>query len=99
MLAFAPSSHCFAFGLPHKFACTQASLAQLVEHFIRNERFAGSNPVGGSNKKGQRVLPFLFWVVRTFNPGEGYRKEQKPIPAYCFTIFLDEMILPSTTML
>jgi hypothetical protein len=45
------------------------------------------------------VLPFLFWVVRTFNPGEGYRKEQKPIPAYCFTIFLDEMILPSTTML
>jgi hypothetical protein len=36
------------------------------------------------------VLPFLFWVVRTFNPGEGYRKEQKPIPAYCLTIFFDE---------
>lgn len=27
-----------------------APIAQLVEHLIRNERVAGSNPVGSSNK-------------------------------------------------
>ena len=39
----------------HLFLRAQANLAQLVEHFIRNERVVGSNPIVGS------VL--LFYVL------------------------------------
>ena len=35
----------------------QANLAQLVEHFIRNERVVGSIPIVGSPEK--RVILFL----------------------------------------
>ena len=33
-----------------QFPASQAALAQLVEHSIRNRKVVGSNPTGGSNK-------------------------------------------------
>lgn len=42
-----------------------ATVAQLVEHLIRNERVAGSSPVCGSNKKLRRgFYPRLFYFYR-----------------------------------
>ena len=40
-MATCPAEYTFAF---------YANLAQLAEHFIRNERVVGSNPIVGSNK-------------------------------------------------
>lgn len=34
--------------MPLAIFAAQANLAQLVEHFIRNERVVGSNPIVGS---------------------------------------------------
>ena len=41
-----------------------AIIVQLVEHLIRNERVAGSNPVCGSNKNaGVESIPRLFYFL------------------------------------
>ena len=39
-----------------------ANLAQLAEHFIRNERVVGSTPIVGS--KQQAFLVFVFSILR-----------------------------------
>ena len=40
-------------------------MAQLVEHFIRNERVRGSSPRVGSKEKGRKQLIFSsFFVIR-----------------------------------
>ena len=41
-----------------------ATLAQLAEHLIRNERVVGSNPISGSSKHAvpeKSGAVFLFW--------------------------------------
>ena len=43
----------------------QANLAQLVEHFIRNERVVGSIPIVGSAEK--RVILFLSITQQYFD--------------------------------
>lgn len=42
--------HCYNMPVP-----IHATLAQLVEHLIRNEKVAGSIPAGGSKHKTRRV--------------------------------------------
>ena len=37
-----------------------ASIAQSVEHFIRNEKVMGSSPIRGSRKRKFNKLDFLF---------------------------------------
>ena len=43
-------------------------MAQLVEHFIRNERVRGSSPRVGSNKKGRKYKLFSsFFIIKFQN--------------------------------
>lgn len=39
-----------------------ASIAQSVEHFIRNEKVMGSSPIRGSKKRKFNKLDFLFYL-------------------------------------
>lgn len=68
---------------PPRFASHLASVAQLVEHRIRNARVAGSNPVGGSkfeslssiyaSYKTQELLRFMSvnGINHVFGPHAG----------------------------
>jgi hypothetical protein len=46
------------FILPSSTFLRTATLAQLVEHLIRNENVAGSNPAGGSSAEKNFRRPF-----------------------------------------
>ena len=44
-----------------------ATIAQLVEHLIRNERVVGSNPISGSSKhQGFRLIrkPYFLFLIK-----------------------------------
>ena len=44
---------------------TNATIAQLVEHLIRNERVVGSNPISSSSKKVRAPFSVLvFFIIR-----------------------------------
>ena len=44
-----------------------ATIAQLAEHLIRNERVVGSNPISGSKKsRGCRIKPFRLCATALF---------------------------------
>ena len=42
-----------------------AAIAQLVEHFIRNEKVVGSSPTRGSNRDGENAIPNLLYSSQT----------------------------------
>ena len=41
---------------------TKAAIAQLVEHFIRNEKVVGSSPTRGSKKNDMSAQTYRFFV-------------------------------------
>ena len=48
-----------------------ATIAQLAEHLIRNERVVGSNPISGSNKikASEKSEAFFFYSLSLENSG------------------------------
>jgi hypothetical protein len=68
---------------------TFALLAQLVEHFIRNEGVICSNQIEGTSfKKGQRIAGLSFWrwakrrvagIVAAFLIGSRHSKSHEPL--------------------
>ncbi len=62
-----------------------ASIAQSVEHFIRNEKVMGSSPIRGSKKRKFNKLDFLFYL-----DNEKHKKWLRIIKTHLFHLFIND---------
>ena len=57
---------------------TQAEIAQLVEHFTRNEGVVGSSPIFSLSMKKRKPKSFLFFVLII----QSHEKPRSAMPAF-----------------